>query len=310
MKVNDNLGNIGYKNGFIILDTIPPHSLSISINEGAKETTSRTVTLKLNAEDTHSGVYKMSFSFDKKTWTPWDNYSKEALLELSAGNGLKPVYFKVMDFVGNTAEPVNAHILLNMESESSDGSIYNEDEQNKYLIYLIMLIVLILLILIFSILIHLSRRKRRRLMGKEQVASTDFAPDRVSEPYSMVKPIRTETALPGGMVRVNERAATLQPSVYHTQAQGQGQMLLSEPRTAPVHIPRLPPGPPGVRQTTAPLAKPVMTNKAQIQEQVQEQNPMKEQEQETTPVLEVEVKLPRHPPGQVPGLTPEQQNGK
>jgi hypothetical protein len=96
----------------IILDTTPPHSLSIEINNGALTTNSTTVSLKLAAADALSGVSEFSLSSDGNTWTDWEKFSARKSFELSSGDGEKAVYYKVKDNAGNIADPVVATITL------------------------------------------------------------------------------------------------------------------------------------------------------------------------------------------------------
>jgi hypothetical protein len=97
LRVIDKAGNLAWTNDTIILDTSPPHSLSILINNGAKETNDTTLNLTLNALDNLSGVDKMSFSQDNKIWSSWEYFSYKSTFNLSSENGEKVIYFKVKD---------------------------------------------------------------------------------------------------------------------------------------------------------------------------------------------------------------------
>ncbi len=125
-RVSDKAGNIGVTNDTIILDTTSPHTLSILINDGATKTDSVNVTLTLSALDDLSGVDQMAFSNNGSYWSDWVDYSETKLYTLPTGDGLKTVYFKVRDLVGNEADPVFDTITLTTEPEviDTDGDGY------------------------------------------------------------------------------------------------------------------------------------------------------------------------------------------
>lgn len=129
LRVMDNAGNTASSSDTIILDTTPPDSLSILINNGASETDSTSVILTLTAHDEGSGVYKMSFSNDGSYWSDWEPFSGERALTLSPQAGEKSFYFRVKDRAGNIAEPVSAKIVLNLADQNpdTDGDGYLDD---------------------------------------------------------------------------------------------------------------------------------------------------------------------------------------
>jgi hypothetical protein len=95
--VNDYAKNLAIKSKKIILDTSSPHSSSITINNGAIETNSSIIYLKISAKDNLSGVYQMSFSNNGEQWSEWENYSSLKEYELLSGDGVKTIYFRVKD---------------------------------------------------------------------------------------------------------------------------------------------------------------------------------------------------------------------
>ncbi|MEW5760160.1 MAG: hypothetical protein AB1779_05285, partial [Candidatus Thermoplasmatota archaeon] len=95
-----------------VVDNTPPEELAISINENAEYTNSRFVSLNLSAVDFGSGLDEMAFSNDGINWSSWKEYSNKSSWFLSLGDGLKKVYFKVRDVLGNIAEPKNDSIIL------------------------------------------------------------------------------------------------------------------------------------------------------------------------------------------------------
>ena len=119
-KVKDKANNIEYNFNSIILDTTPPHSLSISINNGTLVTNSNLVTLNLSALDDISGIYMMRFGLDGIYWFAWENYSTTKIFLLPEGDGEKTIYFSVMDNCYNIAESIFSSIILNTTSQFID----------------------------------------------------------------------------------------------------------------------------------------------------------------------------------------------
>ena len=97
--------------GPICIDTAPPTSLSVLINDGAGYTSERKVTLSLNATDPKpgSGVAYASFSNDGLSWSAWEAFSAQrtewditsTLYGGNGSDGMKYVYVKVRDGAGN-----------------------------------------------------------------------------------------------------------------------------------------------------------------------------------------------------------------
>jgi hypothetical protein len=130
--VNDKAGNFAEPvSESITLDTFPPHSLSLSINDGAKNTNNQNVQLTLNAVDDTSGLNQMSFSTDGSTWSVWESFNQMKSYNLEDGDGTKTIYYKVSDNAGNIAEVVMAAITLNTTpliiDSDDDGYPDNED---------------------------------------------------------------------------------------------------------------------------------------------------------------------------------------
>jgi parallel beta-helix repeat protein len=164
-KVRDRANNTAITHDTIILDTSPPNSLSISINNGSSKTNSTSVILNLFAQDNLSGVNLMAFSNDGKNWSKWENYSELKLYTIPSGDEVKIIYFKVIDNAGNIADPISTTILLNSTSPQIDKSP-DEDENspnifNKYANYWFFLILIIIIISIL-ILIQLIRKQKKQ----------------------------------------------------------------------------------------------------------------------------------------------------
>lgn len=115
LQVRDRAGNIGGPlNDTIFLDRVEPGRLSVVINNGAAYTTSRSVTLTLEADDPEpaSGVYAMQLSDDGTGWSEWEEFTETKVHTLPAGDGLKTIYFRVRDRAGNIAGPATDTIVL------------------------------------------------------------------------------------------------------------------------------------------------------------------------------------------------------
>jgi hypothetical protein len=99
----DTLGFVEFPHNTLIagIDTVGPNA-SISINNGALETTSATVTLNLTYSDALSGVSQVQYSNDNATWSSWENATDTKTWTLSSGSGTKTVYYQVQDNAGLT----------------------------------------------------------------------------------------------------------------------------------------------------------------------------------------------------------------
>jgi hypothetical protein len=124
----DNLGNYekkGLGTQFII-DNKPPTQVTISINNGNSITNKSSISVSLGSGDSSSDDLQMSFSFDGKTWTPWENYDDKISVELPPGDGNKTVFIRVKDNAGNIAESVSAVITKVTDADGDD--IPDEDD--------------------------------------------------------------------------------------------------------------------------------------------------------------------------------------
>ena len=106
----------------LVLDTLAPAGLSISINGGAVYTTSVAVDLSINVSDGVTSGYQM------KIWgiagvategeASWETYSTSKSVSLPSTDGLKTVYVKVRDDVGNESSAASDSITLNTTAPS------------------------------------------------------------------------------------------------------------------------------------------------------------------------------------------------
>lgn len=111
-RVKDIVENIAIPvSDSIELDTKRP-KISIIIENGTEYINYQLVELQLNATDSGSGPYEMSFSFEKIIWSEWEKFKLKKIITLPPGNDEKTVFFKVQDRAGNIAFSVFDTITL------------------------------------------------------------------------------------------------------------------------------------------------------------------------------------------------------
>jgi hypothetical protein len=86
----------------ILLDQAPPTG-SVIINSGAATTASRYVSLLLSATDAANAVTNMRFSWDNVVWYAWEPYATTRNATIPGAAGLKTLYVKFADTVGNAS---------------------------------------------------------------------------------------------------------------------------------------------------------------------------------------------------------------
>jgi hypothetical protein len=119
-RVRDHTGNIADpETDSIILDSIPPSGLQVSINDNDKYTNSSNVKLSLQGFDTLSGITDMAFSNDGVTWQFWESFQSTKSISLLPGDGKRKIFFKLRDKAGNVAEFVTDSIIVDSESPHS-----------------------------------------------------------------------------------------------------------------------------------------------------------------------------------------------
>jgi uncharacterized repeat protein (TIGR02543 family) len=95
-----------------IYDTEPPTGASISINGGAAYATDAAVILTLSA----TGAYQMIISEDNSfSGVSYQAYDTGRSFTLSSGDGVKTVYVKYRDYVGNETATINDTITLDTQ---------------------------------------------------------------------------------------------------------------------------------------------------------------------------------------------------
>ncbi len=122
VQFQDNAGNISVTyNDTIILDTKAP-SGAIVIENGAKATNTRSVTLNLSASDQGSGVDDMRFSNNGASWSTWEKYASSKNWNLLAGDGTKTVYVQYRDKVDNISSSYSDSIILDTVAPTSSAT--------------------------------------------------------------------------------------------------------------------------------------------------------------------------------------------
>ena len=101
----------------LTLDTTAPSGLTLQINDGALYATSTAVTLKIAVSDEQTTGYQMKIwgvaGVEDEGSASWESYAATKSVNLTAGDGLKTVYIKVRDDVGNESAQVSDTITLN-----------------------------------------------------------------------------------------------------------------------------------------------------------------------------------------------------
>lgn len=101
----------------LILDTLAPAGLALKLNSGATYATSNTVTAAISLSDESKTGYQMKLwgikAAAEEDDASWETFTASKSLVLTDGDGLKTVYIKVRDDVGNESAAVSASITVN-----------------------------------------------------------------------------------------------------------------------------------------------------------------------------------------------------
>lgn len=102
----------------LVLDTLAPAGVTLSINSGAEYTTKPAVQLTIGTSDALTTGYQMKIWGDitdasSESAASWQTYTTEKSVTLTTGDGLKTVNIKVRDDVGNESVVVTDTINLN-----------------------------------------------------------------------------------------------------------------------------------------------------------------------------------------------------
>jgi hypothetical protein len=119
-QIRDGAGLLSNYSATIILDTTSPTG-SITINDGAKYTTSTSVMLTLTYND-GNGISQVRFSNDG-VWDnePWENAAAIKDWILTSGDGTKTVYFQIKDNAGLLSTTFSPTIIL--DTSAPTGSV-------------------------------------------------------------------------------------------------------------------------------------------------------------------------------------------
>lgn len=101
----------------LVLDTLAPSGVSLSINSGAEYTTSRNVTLAIGTSDSDTTGYQMKIwgieGISAESNASWETFAASKSVALPSGDGLKTVHVKIRDDVYNESSVASASITLN-----------------------------------------------------------------------------------------------------------------------------------------------------------------------------------------------------
>ena len=121
-QIVDNVGLVSETiSASIVLDTKPPAG-SITINNEATYTTSKSVTLSLTATDATSGITEMRFSSQDSSWTDWEAYAESKAWTLTTDEGTKIVHYQVRDQLGLISESYFDTIVLDTKPPTISGT--------------------------------------------------------------------------------------------------------------------------------------------------------------------------------------------
>ena len=100
----------------LTLDTLAPSGIKLLINDGAQYTTSTAVTLKIELEDAETTGYQMKIwgiaDAATETAASWQTFAASKSVNITSGDGLKTIYVKVRDDVGNESAAASDTITL------------------------------------------------------------------------------------------------------------------------------------------------------------------------------------------------------
>jgi len=315
-KANDKVGNIAKAvTDSIILDTISPYSLSIVINNGASETNSTTVNLKLKAIDNTSGVSQVSFSTDGETWTAWETFYHDRYFTLPPINGEKTIYFKVKDKAGNIAKPVHASILLNITTPEEElKTIKTQAAGNEFWNYIIfMMIILVILILFIIALASVVMKKKNveqeLLLLKAVTVKPDALTGTVISPASTrISAVPVQAQLPA----IGAASVAQQPTVQTASTPA----VPPKPIPATPQLPLLPPAQSDETklevQDTTPKPVPMVVTSQPQQTTIDRSQPLENSmptvtlSQETIPSSASKVHLPESPQPTLVKIKPQE----
>lgn len=100
----------------LTLDTTAPSEVALSINDGALYASSTAVTLSISVADQETAGYQMKIwgiaGAEEESAAGWENLAASKGINLPSGDGLKTVFLKVRDDVGNESLALSDSITL------------------------------------------------------------------------------------------------------------------------------------------------------------------------------------------------------
>ena len=100
----------------LTLDTLAPAGLTVKVNGDAQYTTSTAVTLTIRVTDSATTGYQMKIwginEVADEASAAWETFATSKSVTLTSGDGLKTVYVKVRDDVGNETAAASDTITL------------------------------------------------------------------------------------------------------------------------------------------------------------------------------------------------------
>lgn len=101
----------------LILDTLAPSGVTLSINSGAQYTTTQEVLLSIATSDSNTTGYQMKIwginGATNESDASWETFTTSKTVTLPTGDGLKTVSIKIRDDVYNESATATATITLN-----------------------------------------------------------------------------------------------------------------------------------------------------------------------------------------------------
>jgi hypothetical protein len=142
VMVSDAVGNSATFSNQITLDTEAPiGAISISnpdliIKDNRKYISSNSITLNLSATDIYSAVTTMQFSDDGIAYQPKVPYNTYTTYTLPGGEGLKTVYVKFSDALGNETIGSTIFDSVILDTSPPSGGIVKIDNSNTNITYI------------------------------------------------------------------------------------------------------------------------------------------------------------------------------
>ena len=109
----------------IVSDRTAPTGTSVSINRGDTYTNSASVTLALGATDASEMMISEQSSFDGASY---ETYTTIRSFTLSSGDGIKTIYVKYKDAIGNESSAVSDTIVLDTAAPTGTGISINSGD--------------------------------------------------------------------------------------------------------------------------------------------------------------------------------------